>query len=81
VDSVSEAAADERQALDEGAGTVAAAVEEDESFRRALGLAHLVQEIVSQGEDEFEACQSVLGAFAEYLRLRPRPAGAFGGER
>ena len=38
---------------------------------RALDLAALVQEIAWFGEQEREACRTMLRAFADYLRLRP----------
>jgi hypothetical protein len=45
------------------------------AYRQALDLARLVQEIVSKGDNEFNACRTILQGFAEYLRLRPEPAG------
>lgn len=61
----------------EGERAFAALAEEDPAYRRARALAELVQEIAAEGEDELEACASVLRAFARYLRRRPR-AGALG---
>jgi GAF domain-containing protein len=63
-------------ASDKGqADNFAALVEENAAFRESLELARLVHEIVNQGENEREACRSILRAFAEYLRLRPRAGG------
>jgi GAF domain-containing protein len=60
--------------LEEGGRAFAALAEEDAAYRRARDLAGLVHDIAAQGEDELEACTSVLRAFADYLRSRPRPA-------
>ena len=59
----------------------AASVAEDPRFVRALDLARLVAEIASQGESETEACRTILGGFAAYLRLRPEPGGDVGVRR
>ena len=53
---------------------------DDVSFREALELAGLVQEIAWQGEREFAACRSILRGFAEYLGSRPSAAGGGGVE-
>lgn len=53
-------------------------IEEDTTFRQALDLARLVQEIAHQGENELEGCQRILGGFAEYLRSRQEPGGQMG---
>jgi GAF domain-containing protein len=69
------ASAAQGEPLREDARALAAIMEGDASYRRALELAQLVHEIAHQGENEFEACRSVLRSFAEYVRLRGRPAG------
>lgn len=56
-------------------GFVAAVEAEDVSFREALELATLVQEIAWSGERESNACRTMLRGFAEYLRLRPAAGG------
>ena len=56
-------------------GFVAAVEADDVSFREALELAALVQEIAVGGEREFDACRTILRGFAEYLRLRPAAGG------
>jgi GAF domain-containing protein len=47
--------------------------DEDRSYRRALDLARLVQEVAWQGEHEFVACRAILRDFATYLRARANP--------
>jgi GAF domain-containing protein len=61
--------------LGEDARRLAAIMEGDASYRRALELAQLVHEIAHQGENEFQACRAVLRGFAEYVRLREQPMG------
>ena len=56
----------------EGMHSFAAQTEEDPTYRRALDLARMVQEIVWQGESESDACQAILKSFANYLRTRSR---------
>lgn len=48
---------------------------DDASYRQALDLAELVQEIAAQGETEAEACRAILQSFARYLRLKSDPLG------
>jgi|tagenome__1003787_1003787.scaffolds.fasta_scaffold20985212_7 signal transduction protein with GAF and PtsI domain len=50
---------------------LAVVVKEHPTFRSSLELAQLVHEIVSEGDDETEACRAMLRGFAQYLRLRP----------
>jgi GAF domain-containing protein len=61
--------------LQRDARDVTARIQQDPSYRRALELAELVHEIAHQGENEFEACRSILRGMAEYVRLRAQPAG------
>lgn len=44
--------------------------------QQALELARLVQEIVSQGDNEGRVCRTILQGFADYLRARPTWDGA-----
>jgi GAF domain-containing protein len=60
-----------RVGLQEGALSFAAGVEESASHRRALDLAALVREISVRGEEEHEACRTILEGFSGYLRSRP----------
>ncbi len=55
--------------------------EEDPAHNRALGLARLVQEISSRGEQEAEACKIILRGFAEYLRSSIGSGGEQGAMR
>ena len=58
--------------MSERARQFAARIEaEDAAAGQALDLAALVQEIAWFGEEEREACRTMLRAFADYLRLRP----------
>lgn len=59
-------------------GAFAAGLEEDATYRQALELARLVQEIVGQGEREAEACRAILRGFAEYLRSGSERMGGIG---
>jgi GAF domain-containing protein len=68
------ASPDDSQAQSERGEALAAGMEHDAVYRRALALAELVNEIASRGEAELRACQEMLRAFAEYLRTRPRAA-------
>ena len=62
----------EETTVSERARQFAARIEaEDAAAGRALDLAALVQEIAWFGEEEREACRTMLRAFADYLRLRP----------
>lgn len=49
-------------------------MEDDGVYRRAIELARLVQEIAWRGPAELQACQTILGSFAAYLR-RPDTLG------
>ncbi len=44
---------------------------ENTTYRQALDLAKLVQEITMQGETEVKACQTILRGFVDYLHSRP----------
>jgi GAF domain-containing protein len=46
-------------------------LEDEPTYRRALDLARLVQEVSRAGEAETTACTVILRGFAEYLRSRP----------
>ena len=65
----------ERERLAGGARAFAAHMEEDTAYRQALDLARLVQEIAWQGDHELQACRTILGSFATYLRTRPEQTG------
>lgn len=47
-------------------------LEQDPRFAESLELARIVREIGQAGEKELSACRELLGAFAAYLRSRPR---------
>jgi GAF domain-containing protein len=64
---------DERGALAREASAFAAAVEGDERLLRAGELGRMVAEIAGYGEDEANACRSILRAFLSYLASRPVP--------
>jgi GAF domain-containing protein len=62
----------EETTLSERARQFAVRVEaEDAAAGQALDLAALVQVIAWFGEDERDACRTILSAFADYLRQRP----------
>ena len=67
---------DQQQVLRQRARSLAAGIEDDADYRRALELASLVQDIVRQGDAERQACQAILVGFAEYLRSRSATFGA-----
>ncbi|MCC6174501.1 MAG: GAF domain-containing protein [Chloroflexi bacterium] len=69
----------QRQSLADRAASFADDVEQEVEYLRGLELARLVQEIVHQGEREFEACRGILQSFAEFLRSRPSTIGETGG--
>jgi GAF domain-containing protein len=63
---------DAETAMSERARQFAARIEVDDAAAgQALDLAALVQEIAWFGEDERDACRTILSAFADYLRQRP----------
>lgn len=68
----------QRQSLAERAGGFASDVSQDPLYQRSIDLARLVQEIVAQGEREWQACHGILASFAEFLRSRPTTAGEAG---
>ena len=68
----------QRESLAERVAGFASDVSDDPEYLRSLALARLVQEIVSQGEREAEACQGILESFAAFLRSRPATAGEMG---
>lgn len=69
--SLSAIPAGERDGLGREAGRFAGGVEADDSFRGAVELAALVQEIVWRGERERRTCLALLTGFADYLRFQP----------
>ena len=58
------------------APSVAAGIEHDPDYRRALHLAELVQAVARQGEREWQACEAILRGLADYLRSRPHSGSA-----
>jgi GAF domain-containing protein len=60
----------QRVGLQERAHSFAAGIEEDASHHRAMDLATLVREISLRGEEEHEACRTILEGFSGYLRSR-----------
>ena len=44
------------------------------TYRQAIELARLVQQIAQQGEHELHACEVILRGFADYLKARAEPA-------
>jgi GAF domain-containing protein len=79
VQSLGAVAEGERASLAERAAEFARGITADQSFRRALELAGLVQEIAGQGDREWEACRGILESFAAFLRSKPSSGNA-GGE-
>jgi len=63
----------DRHALHTSATAFAARAEEDPSYRQTWELTQLVHEVSQYGEEETEACRSILRSFAEYVRSRPDP--------
>jgi GAF domain-containing protein len=51
---------------------------EDVEYRRAIELADLVNEIAWRGEEERQACATILRGFADYLRVRSNPFDGLG---
>jgi GAF domain-containing protein len=68
----------QRQSLADRAAALASDISNDPQYIRSLELARLVQEIVGQGEREWQACQGILESFAAFLRSRPATAGEMG---
>jgi GAF domain-containing protein len=54
--------------------TFAADVSATATYRQAIELARLVQEVAQQGERELHACEVILRGFADYLKSRAEPA-------
>ncbi len=69
--SLGDIAPEQKRALSERSETFASHVEEEVSYREALDLAKLVQEIAWRGDEERVACLAILRGFADYLRSRP----------
>jgi GAF domain-containing protein len=51
---------------------------EDVEYKRAIELADLVNEIAWRGEEERQACSTILRGFADYLRVRSDPFDGLG---
>jgi GAF domain-containing protein len=66
----------DRSRLQQETRSFVGAVEEDVTYRQALDMARLVQEIVWHGEREAQACATILRGFADYLRSRPDPTAS-----
>ncbi|MFN2545216.1 MAG: GAF domain-containing protein [Actinomycetota bacterium] len=64
---------DRKASLSERSSAFAAHIEEEPSFQETLELAELVQEIAWTGDDELEACRTILRSFTTYLRSRSDP--------
>jgi GAF domain-containing protein len=64
---------EQRQQLVNNMRRLAADISSDERYQQALRLVRLVEEISRSGERELGACEAVLRAFADYLRLRSQP--------
>jgi GAF domain-containing protein len=75
LESLAEVPDNQKQNLQQPSRAFAKHIEEDAAFNEALDLARLVQEIVHQGDNEREACRTILRGFAQYLRLRSEPSG------
>lgn len=69
--SLGDIAPEQKRTLSERSEAFAAHVEEEVSYREALDLAKLVQEIAWRGDGERAACLAILRGFADYLRSRP----------
>jgi GAF domain-containing protein len=78
VQSLSELPDHQRQSLAERAAAFAGDIAHDPLYQQSLQLAVLVQEIVGQGEREYDACRGILESFAAFLRSRPTSAGEMG---
>lgn len=64
--------ADPQSEFQEGPGSYPARPgKEDATYRRTVQLAQMVQEIAEKGDNEVQACQSILTAFLEYLKSGP----------
>ncbi len=68
----------QRQSLADRAAAFASDISNDPLYQQSLQLAELVQEIVAQGEREYEACRGILESFAAFLRSRPATASEMG---
>jgi GAF domain-containing protein len=68
-----------RQPMLERARILAAGIENDAEYRWALDVASLVQEISKYGENERQACHTIVRGFADYLRARSREDETLGG--
>jgi GAF domain-containing protein len=64
---------EQRQQVLKGMQRLAGDIARDERYQRALGLVRLVEEISRSGDRELGTCESILRAFADYLRSRSQP--------
>jgi GAF domain-containing protein len=62
----------EREEVDKRLAVLAGVMDEDPRARWALKVARLVEEISRQGDDELDAVEAILRAFAAYLQSRQR---------
>jgi len=67
--------ADAHRTLAERVAMMMADLEADASFRRSLQLAQLVHDIAQHGDDESQACLTILRGFADYMHARDRHSG------
>lgn len=81
MESLAETRGEVRHGLHQRAHAFAVSIEDNADYRQALELAQLVREIVWQGENELQACRTILRSFAEYLRSRPTLIGELGAMR
>ena len=77
VESLRGPSAEQKRELRERAQQFAAGIEGTPAHRNALELAQLVQEISQRGENERKLAETILRAFADYLRSRPDPGAEF----
>jgi GAF domain-containing protein len=68
-----------REPMLERARILAAGIENDAEYRWALELAGLVQEISKSGQNERQACHTIVLGFADYLRTRDHANETLGG--
>jgi len=62
----------------EQAAAVAATLEQSSAFGHARELTDLLVELSAYGDDEIEACLTLVRGFAAYVRARPRPGDTAG---
>ncbi len=62
----------EREAVQQRVRGFAADLEKEASYRWALSIAGVIQQVAEYGEHERSACESVLRTFLDYLQTRAR---------